>query len=254
MTSTALADTLQPVELADGVSLQLRVAGPAVRAPAWLIDQSIVFGCYLVGSITFAFIDSYSGGELSEIGEGLMLLLVFLCYWFYNVFFELGKHQATPGQRAMGLKVASVSGAPPRLPQSLIRNLLRIIDFLPVGYLVGVICTLCNRRFQRIGDLVADTVVVYADPKVAYLPEFAVNATPMAPPVALSREEQAAILAFMERAPKCSDARRLELADVLTPLTQGSGIPGLQRLCGIGLWLSDRGGKNSADGEDATNK
>ena len=241
MTSTALADTLQPVELADGVSLHLRVAGPAVRALAWLIDLCIAIACYFIAGVVLGIAGAFTG---AEVGQGLMFIFMFLFNWFYNVFFEMGKRQATPGQRGMGLKVASVSGAPPRLPQSLIRNLLRTIDFLPFGYFAGLNCMLSNRRFQRLGDLVADTVVVYADDKQHDTPEFAVNATPMAPPVALSREEQAAILAFMERAPKCSDARRLELSDVLTPLTNRSGIPGLQRLCGIGLWLSNRGGKD----------
>lgn len=245
MTSNSLADTLQPVELADGVSLNLRVAGPAVRALAWLLDLLIAIGCYIVASIVLGIIVGITG---AEIGQGLMLLFMFLFNWFYNVYFEMGKRQATPGQRGMGVKVASVSGAPPRLPQSLIRNLLRTIDFLPFGYFTGLICALSNRRFQRLGDLVADTVVVYADEKQHELPESAVNATPIAPPMALSREEQAAILAFMERAPSCSDARRLELSDVLTPLTQRTGMPGLQRLCGFGLWLSDRGGKDTEEG------
>ena len=248
MTSTSLADTLQPVELADGVALHLHVAGPAVRALAWLIDLCIAVGCYFVASLVIGIAGSITGAEF---GQGLMFLFMFLFNWFYNVFFEMGKHQATPGQRGMGLKVASVSGAPPRLPQSLIRNLLRVIDMLPVGYFVGLICTLCNRRFQRLGDLVADTVVVYADGKQSATPEFSVKASPVAPPVALSREEQAAILAFMERAPTCSDARRLELSDILSPLTQRSGIPGLQRLCGIGLWLSNRGGSNGDTDEEA---
>ena len=244
MTSTTHADTLQPVELADGVTLQLRVAGPAVRALSWLIDLLIAIGCFILAAIVLEIAGAITS---AEVGQGLMLLSVFLFKWFYNVFFEMGKRQATPGQRGMGLKVASVSGAPPRLPQSLIRNLLRTIDILPFAYLTGLICALSNRRFQRLGDLVADTVVVYADDKGHDPPEFAINATPMAPPLALSREEQAAILAFMERAPTCSDARRLELSDVLSPLTQRTGMPGLQRLCGFGLWLSDRGGKDSEE-------
>ncbi len=244
MTPHALADSLQPVELADGVSLQLRVAGPAVRALSWLVDFVIWFGCIILFSFASIILSSVLG---DEIAQGLLFLTMFLFYWLYNVFFEMGKHQATPGQRTMGLKVASGSGGPPRLPQSLIRNLLRFVDFLPFGYLAGLICTLSNRRFQRIGDLVADTVVVYADDKLGTPPDFAVNARAEAPPVALSRAEQAAILAFMERAPTWSDERRLELAEVLEPLTRRSGVAGLTSLCGIGLWLSDRGGKEAPE-------
>ena len=243
MPSLVLADTLQPVELADGVSIHLRVAGPAVRAMAWLIDLVIAICVYIAMAMAFGAVGMIGG---DSVGQGLFLLALFFFNWFYNVFFEMGKKQATPGQRAMGVKVASVSGAPPRLPQSLIRNLLRGIDFLPFGYLAGLVCTLSNQRFQRLGDLVADTVVVYADEKPVNTAAFAVNATAEAPLMALNRAEQAAVLEFMERAPTWSDDRRLELAELLQPLTQRTGWAGLRRLCGIGLWLSDRGGKGDA--------
>ena len=61
----------------------------------------------------------------------------------------------------MGLKVVTTSGSPPTLGASMLRNLLRFADFLPFGYLFGVVTCLSNRNFQRIGDLVADTLVVY---------------------------------------------------------------------------------------------
>lgn len=228
------ADTLQPVELADGVEIHLRVAGPAVRSLAWTIDLCIAIVCYMAVSVLFGMLGLFG---MENIWMGVLLLFMFFFNWFYNVFFEMTRHGATPGQRHMGIKVASVSGAPVRLPQSLIRNLLRTIDFMPALYLFGFICTLCNRRFQRLGDLVADTVVVYADPKPASQQRVQINATPMPPAQPLSRPEQVAILQFIERAPQWSDARRIELSDLLSPLTGATGEEGLRRLCAIGLWL-----------------
>lgn len=137
----------------------------------------------------------------------------------------------------MGLKVASVSGAPVRLPQSIIRNLLRVIDFMPGFYLFGLVCCLFSRRFQRLGDLVADTVVIYAEPEVIKPIDFKVNAEALAPPVALARAEQAALLQFLERAPQWSDARKMELTDLLEPLTGKTGLSGLSQTCSIGVWL-----------------
>ena len=168
---------------------------------------------------------------------------MFVMMWFYNVIFEMSAKAATPGQRMMKLKVASVSGAPVRLPQSLIRNLLRAIDFMPAAYLFGLICCLFTRRFQRLGDLVADTVVVYDDPKEVKTAPIQVNAEPQPPPYPLSRAEQAAILQFLERAPQWSDARKMELSDLLEPLTDRSGLSGLTRVCGMGVWLQ-KGGKD----------
>lgn len=228
------ADTLQTVELADGVAIYLRVAGPAIRSLAWTIDLCIAFACYIAASLLFGMLGVFG---MENIWLGLLLLFIFLFNWFYNVFFEMSRHGATPGQRYLGIKVASVSGAPARLPQSLIRNLLRTIDFMPGFYLFGFLCTLCNKRFQRLGDLVADTVVVYADPKPISPLRVQINATPMPPAQPLSRPEQATILQFIERAPQWSDERRIELSDLLSPLTGATGEEGLRRVCAIGLHL-----------------
>ncbi len=237
------ADTLQSIELADGVEIHLSVAGPGARSVAWMIDLAIYLGI-LIGVLVL--IGLLSGFVGESIGNGVFLLAMFLLSWFYNVFFEMSSKSATPGQRTMGLKVASVTGGPVRLPQSIIRNLLRIVDFMPGAYLFGLVCCLFTDRFQRLGDLVADTVVVYAEPKVKSTPPALINADAIAPPVALSWEEQAAVLQFLERAPNWSDARKLELSNLLTPLTKQDDMPGLTRLCGMGLWLQQRGSGSAA--------
>lgn len=230
-------DTLQPVELADGVEIHLRVAGPAARSMAWLLDFIIFAVLLAVLGLILLLVNSAIG---EQVASGIFLLCMFLLSWFYNVFFEMGARAATPGQRTMGLKVSSVSGAPVRLPQSIIRNLLRVIDFMPAGYLFGLLCCFFNRRFQRLGDLVADTVVIHAEAKDEKPPP-QVNTEPLTPPQALTRAEQAALLEFLERAPSWSDARKVELTDLLEPLTGRAGMEGLHRACGMGLWLRQGG-------------
>jgi uncharacterized RDD family membrane protein YckC len=240
MAAAALTDTLQAVELADGVEIHLRVAGPAVRSVAWLIDFIVLICCYFVLGMALIILSRWTG---EEIGQGLMLLSMFMLTWFYNVFFEVGAKGASPGQRTMGLKVASVSGAPVTLPQSITRNLLRVVDFMPSCYLLGLMCCLFTRKFQRLGDLVANTVVIYAGDKKKQAAAQQVNADPIAPPVALNREEQSALLQFIERAPQWSDARKVELSNILEPLTQATGMSGLSKLAGMTLWLQNRGRK-----------
>ncbi len=237
MTAAASLDTLQPVELAEGVTIQLRVAGPGPRSLAWTIDACIAIACYMGMGMLLGVLGLFG---MENVWQGVFLLFLFFFNWFYNVLFETGRHGATPGQRYVGLRVASVGGGPVSLPQSLIRNLLRVIDFMPAAYLFGFLCTLCNRRFQRLGDLVADTVVVYADAKSKMTLETKINVEPAPPPLPLNRAEQAAIMQFIERAPLWSEERRIELSDKLETLTGARGGEGLRRLCAIGLWLRGR--------------
>jgi hypothetical protein len=61
--------------------------------------------------------------------------------------------------------------------------------------------------------------------------------------VVLTREEQAALQQFIDRAPNWSDERRLELSALAEPLTQASGAEGLRRLCGMALWLQEPEGR-----------
>lgn len=231
------ADTLQPVELADGVEIQLRVAGPAVRSMAYTIDLLVRLGIYLGVWIAALFLLLPAIGM--EFTGGLMLLFMFFMEWFYNVIFEAGAKGATPGQRSMKLRVMSVTGGPVTMAQAVMRNFLRVVDFMPGLYLTGIVCMLFTKRFQRLGDLVANTVVTYADVPPAAAPNVEIRAERRAPALVLTREEQSALLQFIERAPLWADERRLELASLTEPLTQAPGNEGLRRLCGMAMWLQE---------------
>jgi uncharacterized RDD family membrane protein YckC len=235
--AVARADTLQTVELADGVEIQLRVAGPAVRSMAYLIDLLIRIGIdtgVVIGA--YSLLPSLIGDQMTG---GLVMLFVFFMEWFYNVMFEAGAKGATPGQRSMRLRVMSVTGGPVSLAQAVMRNFLRVVDFMPGLYLTGIVCLLFTKRFQRLGDLVANTVVTYAEVPPVIMQHVEIRAERRAPAQVLTREEQAALLQFLERAPLWADERRLELATLVQPLTEAAGVEGLHRLCGMALWLQD---------------
>lgn len=231
------ADTLQSIELADGVEIHLRVAGPAVRCLAYTIDLLVRLGIYV--GVWIAAIMLVLPGIGMELTAGLMLLFMFFMEWFYNVIFEAGKRGATPGQRSMKLRVMSMTGGPVTLAQAVMRNFLRVVDFMPALYLTGIVCMLFTKRFQRLGDLVANTVVTYADSPPPPGTKLEVRVERRAPSVVLTREEQAALLQFLERAPMWADERRLELASLAEPLTHAPGLEGLRRLSGMGLWLQE---------------
>ncbi|WP_395751090.1 RDD family protein [Prosthecobacter sp.] len=242
--AAARADTLQSVELADGVEIQLRVAGLAVRSMAFMIDLLIRIGVDIAAAILiFGFLQSVIGLEMAR---GLSLLFAFFMEWFYNVIFEAGAKGATPGQRSMKLRVMSVTGGPVSLAQAVMRNFLRVVDFMPGLYLTGIVCLLFTKRFQRLGDLVANTVVTYAEVPQPVMPNVEIRAERRAPSQVLTREEQAALLQFLERAPMWADERRIELSSLAQPLTRAVGMEGLRRLCGMAMWLRDPEEKRAA--------
>lgn len=226
-----MLDTLRPVTTPELIELQLHPAGIAPRALAWLIDLAIRIGIVMLAGTAL--------GALGGFGNGIMLLLYFLLEWFYPVLFEVLWRGATPGKQALGLIVVNANGTPIGWAPSLSRNLLRTVDFLPVGYLFGVLCMLLHAEFRRIGDIVAGTLVVYRD-SASGLPAIA-NADPISPPGVLDRDTQRALLAFAERAPRLTPARQEELADLLPHLSDSpSGPQGAARLIGIANHLMGR--------------
>ena len=61
----------------------------------------------------------------------------------------------------MGIRVVSTDGVPITAGQAVLRNLLWTLEwFLPLGYLPAIASMLMTRRFQRLGDLAAKTMVV----------------------------------------------------------------------------------------------
>ncbi|NEV60576.1 RDD family protein [Thiorhodococcus minor] len=219
-------DTVRFNETPEGIDLGLRVAGPVPRALALALDGVIRAGLYLI--LTPLLI-------LADFGLGLMLLAFFALEWLYPVVFEVWKG-ATPGKRAMGLAVVHDDGTPIGLPASMIRNLLRVVDFLPLLYGVGLVAVLLDRDFRRLGDLAAGTLVLRADGRAQ--PREAVMAGPVAPPLGLGLEAQQAILSFAERSQRLSAARRIELAEVLTQELGDRGELAVARVRGWASWLA----------------
>ncbi len=218
-------DTLRRLETPEGIEILLRLAGPVPRAAAFSIDLLIRVGAYLVLLPLAA---------LAGVGLGLLLLALFVLEWLYPVFFEL-RSGATPGKRAMGLTVVHADGTPVGPAASLLRNLLRAVDFLPVLYGVGLTAMLVDQDFRRLGDLAAGTLVVHRED--AGLPPSLPAHRPLAPPAPLGLEAQQAILAFAERSGELSAARRTELAALSGLAAAGDRDPA-GALLGIANWIS----------------
>jgi len=164
-----------------------------------------------------------------------MLLLSFLLEWFYPVLFEVYRNGQTPGKKWLGLAVVNDDLTPVSWSTSLVRNLLRAVDFLPFAYVGGLSSMVLSRHFQRLGDLAAGTLVIHR-PKQRALATLT-DSRPQPPPFALAADDQIAIIDFAQRHRELSAARQRELANLLDQFTQRSDDGAVERLRGIGAWL-----------------
>lgn len=226
-----LLDTVREVYTPEGVALRLPAAGPVPRAMAQFIDSAIRVVFMLV--VWFILVIA-----LREPGAGIGLIVYFIVYWLYPVLFEVLWDGQTPGKRALGLRVISADGAPVGWLASMVRNLLRVVDSLPIFYGVGLVVSYFDPAGRRLGDMVARTLVIHVidEHHVARLQ--IQGAFP--PAVTLLPHEQQAIIAFAERASGLSPERQRELADIATPVVNAGGEVGLRRLQGVANWLLGR--------------
>lgn len=221
-----MLDTTRSIETPEGVELQLHVAGPVVRACAWTVDVLIRTSIYALISIVL--------GVFGKLGTAALLIMVFLLEWFYPVFFEI-RSGYTPGKKLFNLIVCHDNGTPVSWQASVIRNLLRIADFLPVCYGFGLTSMLFSRDFKRLGDRAAGTLVVYQyqEDKDYSIPDYRMLALPQP----LQLPEQRAVLDFAERSSQLSDERVKELADILADYTGKRGGQAVDALYGYANWL-----------------
>jgi len=223
-----LLDTTHNIATPEGVELRLPVAGLAARALAWLVDAMIKTIVFTIGAVILAL--------LGDFGDGIFFIGVFVLLWFYNVLFEVLSHGATPGKKMLGLRVMNANGTPVGWTGSMIRNLLRAVDALPGCYAFGCVSVLLSRNFQRLGDLGAGTIVVYAHKDIDGASYSGVE--PLAVKVPLSLDEQQAVVSFGERAPRLNRDRAEELADLMTPVF---GEIDAERLRSYAAWLAGGG-------------
>jgi len=231
--SSDILDTVALAETPEGITIELRPAGLTVRLYAFLIDQLIRIG--ILYGVAFV------AGFMKGIGFGLVLISAFAIEWFYPVVFELGRWGATPGKRALNIKVVMDNGLPVTPAASITRNLLRFADFLPFLYGFAATSMLLRHDFKRLGDIAAATLVVYQpmpSPKIA-LEEL----EPVAPVRRLAPRDQAAVIALAARAPRLTRERLDELAALAAPVCGEDGKSGplvTQRVLAVAQWLLGR--------------
>jgi uncharacterized RDD family membrane protein YckC len=195
----ARRSSLGPLETLDSpeqVRLELELAGPMSRAFAFSIDYSLIL---LAMALVFLVVVSgmqqivaflsqsdllregaeklagWVGDSESDAGEAFLRalaltlgiwLVIDLCFTtLYFVAFETFWGGRTPGKHWARIRVVGSRGTGVGWRESLLRNLLRTVDAPSAGYLVGVLAIVASPRAQRLGDLVAGTLVVRERPR-----------------------------------------------------------------------------------------
>lgn len=225
-----MLDTAHAIETPEGIDLTLRPAGPLPRMLAYAIDLLIRWAVLAVVAALL--------GAAGEFGLGIILILYFLLEWFYPVYFEIFRHGMTPGKRSLELRVVNGDGTPVGWDASLVRNLLRAADFLPLFYAAGFISMAVDGRFRRLGDLAAGTLVVHNQGVKAAARHEQRGARPS--PLPLTADEQRALLDFSESRGRLSPQRQAELANILAPLTGRGDEAGVAELMKIANGLAGR--------------
>lgn len=189
------------------VTVAYELAGVGSRLLAQAIDVLIVTGIVTgiilaAGAVRAPFTLAIAIGAITLTPVGYFLLLEWL------------RRGSTPGKAALRLRVVSVGGEPLGLQAAAVRNLLRIVDFLPFAYVLGGICALVSAQGRRLGDLAAGTVVVRLEDEHragAFAGSFAASAA-AASADRIPPELTTVAIAFRRRARQIDAGPRAELA------------------------------------------
>lgn len=168
------------IVLPEQIALELRPATFGSRALAYITDLIFRWTSSAIICLAFVLLAVYVPSVLNLLGEisaafegesgsrvrttfiiASIVLLFFFLQWGYAIYFEVVKQGVTPGKRLFGLRVVSEKGLPPNLRTSFLRTAFLLVDLLPAVGIAALISMMATRRSQRLGDLVAATLVVY---------------------------------------------------------------------------------------------
>lgn len=199
------------------VHIRLEPAGLGSRFLAIFIDSAIVQGMTLV---LVSFLNAL------PIPRGIVIAIAitlnFVLTWGWHIYFETQMQGRTPGKRMLRLRVIDARGLPVSLYQSLVRNITRVLDFAPLFYGVGAIASMISPARRRLGDVIADTLVIRDAQPLAYKGQLAAERrynslrTPRVQRLIrhrISLEEREFLLALCLRADSMSAAARYDIME-----------------------------------------
>src|SRR5690349_15067727 len=153
------------IQTPENVAFGYQIAGIGSRFLASLLDTLIVGLLQIVILVVLTLIirlfdGSAFSGQIAAWVYAIFGLVAAFFYWGYYVFFEMLWNGQSSGKRWVGLRVIRSDGTPITLSEALIRNLARLVDFLPAAYGIGIVTMFIDKQSRRLGDLAAGTLVV----------------------------------------------------------------------------------------------
>ena len=265
----AIIDTILRVRTPENVAFEYQLAGPFKRIFAYWVDLVVSIVAFTTLALFFLLVMNLlvlplaASVGLAELAQGfmmlmggMMLILYFIVYWFYGAILETYCNGRTLGKRMARLRVLTVDGHSIDGVQAILRNFFRLLDIaplLPLGILftiddpeaeqvltnigvpscvVALVVMAMSRRFQRIGDVVAGTVVVsetesfqptllnFSDPRVPQLAEL------IPPTFVPSQQLMRAVASYADQRRRLPSQRAREIAaHVAVPLLEQFNIP-----------------------------
>ena len=203
----------------EAVALELPLASVGSRFLALVVDWAIQLASLV--AVLFAggvATNAFDAGDHGVVGA-LAYVVIFLAVFGYPIAFETLRRGRTPGKAALGLRVVTREGGPERFRHAAIRAALGLVDFLLTAGAAAVISTMTTRNSQRLGDLVAGTVVVRersglkAPAPVAFAVPAGLEAYASTLDVAgLSTSDHTTVRSFLLRAPSLPPDPRARIA------------------------------------------
>ena len=256
-------ETTLSIDTPENVVFGYQIAGIGSRFMAALIDTLLILVLQIIANVTLLLLGAtilgsspLQGPESSSLAwlVALLGLVAFAFLWGYYIFFEALWNGQSPGKRWLGLRVIRNNGTPAEFSEIVIRNLVRLVDFLPLYYGIGVITMFIDGRSRRLGDLAAGTLVVYeagaltlADLAPASAPGLreSTASSPQALPVARLEADDVALASnFLRRRQELHNGSEMavEIASFLRqkmslpqePLSEAEALSLLERVAGEG--------------------
>ena len=194
------------IETPEQTAIEFPLAGIGSRFLALAIDSLLRIAFLLVLGSVVGILGL--GGLIKQAGSQWAVAIVIMVYFLselgYFAFFEAMWNGQTPGKRWTHLRVIKDSGRPIGVPDAILRNLMRIVDYLPSLYAAGVVTILLSRENKRLGDYVSGTVVVHEKPLLGVESMWAIPTSQTHPLVLglfapLSPEELQLVETFLDR-------------------------------------------------------
>lgn len=199
------------VETSESVVFHYELAGVGSRGIAAILDL-VAISALILGEILLTFLVTAIVGRIIDRSIYLfttwalagLIVAVFITFWGYYIFGDVARNGQTWGKRRLGIRVVREDGSRVTVIDSVIRNLVRVIDLLPGNYTVGVASIMLSREARRIGDIAAGTVVIRA---VKALSDFS--------PAGAHPEKTELVRDFLERRDEMTPEGRYQTASAI---------------------------------------